>query len=750
MSGIMHMLVAAKTAVVSAITDAFFNQVTLLLNTGSTNGAQNNTFLDSGTANGGVGFTITRNPATGPNAPTQGTFSPFSQTGWSNYFDGTDDYLAIADNALLRFGAGAFTLEAWIWRNASGAAHTIYAKGGASTGIVFQVTSTNVLRFTHTTTNIDSAGTIAANSWTHVAVVREGTGADQTKLYINGAQDGQGMVSTDFTQTEEVRIGTDRGATADFNGYISNLRFVKGTALYTIAFTPSTTPLTTTSQGATSTEVELLTCQSNRFLDNSSNAFAITASGTPRVQAFSPFAPTAAYDSAVVGGSGYFDGSSYLTVGGGSSLAFGSGNFSLEMFVYQTSSGTLRKIYDARPSATAGNYPVLDIDVGNVARFLVDSTVLITGTTVIPANTWAHVLVSRVSGNLRLFVNGVQDGSTVSNSTNFANATARPAIAVRGSTLANDFFIGYISSVRVLIGSGFTSVTVPTAPLTAITNTSLLLNFTNAGIFDSTAKNNLETVGNAQVASGTYSPTATGTSGASTIVVSSATGLKRGQSVTGTGIGTNAVVTNIVTTTVTLSVVNSGTVSGTITFTDPTKFGTTSMYFDGSGDYLFMPSTATTRFGSANWTIELWFRASAIGARQILISMNSVAAGYGACNVNLLANGKIGLQISESGSSWKFDDTTTGLGSALSANTWYYLAVTRAGATVTVYINASSIGTYTLTATTTSLMTNDTRNVLGINPDLTNQPFNGYLDEVRITNGVVRTITTPTDVFLVQ
>jgi len=103
-----------------------------------------------------------------------------------------------------------------------------------------------------------------------------------------------------------------------------------------------------------------------------------------------------------------------------------------------------------------------------------------------------------------------------------------------------------------------------------------------------------------------------------------------------------------------------------------------------------------------------------------------------------LANGKIGLQISESGSSWKFDDTTTGVGSALSANTWYHLVVTRVGQIVTVYINGVSIGTYSLTASTTSLMTNDIRNVVGINPDLTNQPFNGYIDDLRVTIGVAR------------
>ena len=64
----------------SAAVSSFFNLVTLLLNTTSTNGAQNNTFLDSSSNN----FSITRN-----GNPTQGTFTPFSQAPgyWGNYFN---------------------------------------------------------------------------------------------------------------------------------------------------------------------------------------------------------------------------------------------------------------------------------------------------------------------------------------------------------------------------------------------------------------------------------------------------------------------------------------------------------------------------------------------------------------------------------------------------------------------------------------------------------------------------------------
>ena len=67
--------------------------------------------------------------------------------------------------------------------------------------------------------------------------------------------------------------------------------------------------------------------------------------------------------------------------------------------------------------------------------------------------------------------------------------------------------------------------------------------------------------------------TATGTSGAKTIVVASTTGIAVGQQVTGTGIGTNAQVRSIASTTITLTVANSATVSGSVLF---------------QGDYLYL------------------------------------------------------------------------------------------------------------------------------------------------------------------
>ena len=91
-----------------------FNLVSLLLHGDGTNGAQNNTFVDSSTNN----FTITR---TGNVA--QGTFSPFSLADgqWSNYFDGTSAYETVATNSVFTYGTNDFTIECWFYLGKIGA-----------------------------------------------------------------------------------------------------------------------------------------------------------------------------------------------------------------------------------------------------------------------------------------------------------------------------------------------------------------------------------------------------------------------------------------------------------------------------------------------------------------------------------------------------------------------------------------------------------------------------------------------------
>jgi hypothetical protein len=117
-------------------------------------------------------------------------------------------------------------------------------------------------------------------------------------------------------------------------------------------------------------------------------------------------------------------------------------------------------------------------------------------------NAWTHVVFTRHSSNMRLFANGVLVGYQAGVTHNYGTIQTCSV----GPTSS-----AYLTNVRLTVGSVPTnyqtaSTTLstqiyapPTAPLTAIANTSLLLNFTDAAITDATAKNVLETVDNAQI-----------------------------------------------------------------------------------------------------------------------------------------------------------------------------------------------------------------------------------------------------------
>jgi hypothetical protein len=127
------------------------------------------------------------------------------------------------------------------------------------------------------------------------------------------------------------------------------------------------------------------------------------------------------------------------------------------------------------------------------------------GSTTVTANSWHHFAATcdgtGAGSNVRSWLDGVYQGGTTVNTANINTNSATTQIG--GWSFASSYSTGYVSNLRILKGTalytGTSDIAVPTAPLTDITNTSLLLNFTNAGVVDATAKNVLETVGNAQI-----------------------------------------------------------------------------------------------------------------------------------------------------------------------------------------------------------------------------------------------------------
>ena len=477
------------------VTDPNFKNTTLLLQAdGTGSGSQNQTFLDGSTNN----FFITRNGNT-----TQGSFSPFSQAPgyWGNYFAGGSDSLNFATGLSgLAVGSNNFTVECWIYPTTTYTSPVIFqgqSDGATAAGSAYNLyigATQSRIYVGSTTYGVNSAQPIL-NQWNHVAWVRNGTA---WTTYLNGVQVATTSVSGSVNAGGTSVVPQLCGGT--FTGYISNFSFVNGTALYT----GTTYAVPTSILSTATTNQQILTCQANRFVDSNTyaSAKAITTAGSPSVQAFGPFAPALQWTPDVVGGSGYFDGTGDYLTAPDNAAWYATGDWTVEAWIYPTTFATTTSIIaqwvdgggtDRNISLTISTAGLLEIAQNR-------STVNYSVTSTVSLNTWTHVAGVLNGTSLKLYVNGVSVGtpSTVAGSAN--NSTAPLGIGAFGN--GSYPFTGYISNARFVNGTAVytANFTPPTAPLTAVANTQLLLNYTNAGIYDGKMANNLETVGNAQVA----------------------------------------------------------------------------------------------------------------------------------------------------------------------------------------------------------------------------------------------------------
>ena len=643
------------------IYDPYFNLTTLMLSGNQPSGVtdtNNNVFKDSSTNN----FSITRNGNT-----TQGTFSPFSQTGWGNYFDGTGDFLSVASNTALDLGSGDYTIEGWWYFNDT-SNQALVSKYTSNNGYVVQYHSGNlrmVFGLGGSSDQVNSfAWTPVANTWYHIAITRSGTSG---RAFVNGTQIGTTLTFTtsNTAASTTLQIGSTHTVSELTRGYVSNFRLVKGTAVYTANFTTPTAPLTAI------TNTSLLTCQSNRFIDNSTNAFAITPNGDVSVQAFSPFNPTASWSAATNGGSGYFDGSGdYLTTTTSSAFDLSSGDWTIQGWYYPTAYSAGNNVVAYVGTSAGDKIVIATIGTGGGLYYLLNGSVVITGGSA-PLNAWSFFALVKSGGTTTLYINGVSQGTT----------TSVPTSSNKSLNLGSDAgaapYQGYIADFRILKGTANTAV--PTAPLTAITNTSLLTNFTNAGIYDATSKNDLETVGNAQIS------------------------------------------------------------------TAQSKFGGSSMAFDGSGDWVQAPNNAIYNLGGGDFTIEFWLYVSSNPALAAGIATKASNSGNTGWSV-IYFPGYVELR---SGASTALIQSAA---SSISTTTWTHVAITRYGTSGKIFINgiqSGSTGTINnFTDSTTVLAIGALDTTTGWNA---NYPLNGYIDDLRITKGIARytsNFTPPTTAFL--
>ena len=643
------MFAASKTAVVSgAGPDAQFNYVTMLLHGDGTNGAQNNTFVDSSSN----GFSITRNGNT-----TQGSFSPYGDN-WSNYFA----YNATAVNYLVSSSlslSGTFTIEGYVNWDGVGSNANMFTLGDSfqSTGIEVYISGGNWIVYSGNASRITGSAAVVGQ-WTYIAITRSGS---TVTMYINGVSQGTWTSSTTFSGTIKVGAEFYSGVYySSMSGYISNFRVNNTTAINAVP----TTPLTAVSGTI------FLTCQSNRFIDNSANTYAITVNGTPSVQRFNPFGTSTAYSTSVIGGSGYFDGSGdYLTVADNAAFEFGSGNLTIEGWMYVKDTG----VHTLCSKATSSDVQEYEIYLasGTVQAYVSNGTswqVTMATAAIIRTNEWNHIAVTRSGSSWVIWVNGVSSATQTASFTIDNNTTALGIGAFPDGGFPTN---GYISDFRIVKGTAvYTSAfTPPTAPLTAITNTSILTKFQNAAIFDNAMMNDLETVGNAQIS------------------------------------------------------------------TSVKKYGTGSLAFDGTGDYLINASNRNVSWGTGDFTLEGWFYWNSLASESAIVWGKSVGWVLYVYPANKLQWGRVSPKTPA--------NLLTG-STSLSTGQWYHIAVTRSSGTVKLWVNGVSDGSVS------DADDYSASGQLAIGISHSSEYFNGYIDDLRITKDFCRyttTFTPPTSSF---
>lgn len=381
-----------------------------------------------------------------------------------------------------------------------------------------------------------------------------------------------------------------------------------------------------------------------------------------------------------------FDGTGdYLSIPNSSDFRMGSDPFTIEGYLYINSASGENGIVNLYGYTNNRRSYSVELSAGNF-RFRTSSNGSTPATTVFsysgtPLQQWFHFAVVKSSTTGALYINGVRVISGTADATLYDNTVDDLIIGNIGPYGASYYFNGYIQDLRITKGvARYTTptFTLPTQPFTPaavapdydpyfFTNVSLLLK-------------------------------GDGTNGSTNIVDSSYPAK-------------------------TITVNGDAQIS-----TAQSKFGGSSLYFDGTGDYIYSYSNADFQFGTGDFTVELWARFSAISNQLLFDTIQIGGSGSRGAGFAWVLQSTGSLNVF-SANNFRGATTTT-----LSANQWYHLAICRNNGQWYYFINGVQDSTQ---FTHTLNLTNDNF-LCGRVGDSSSYFVNGYIDDLRITKGVAR------------
>lgn len=624
----------------------------------------------------------------------------------SGVFDGDGDYLSISPNPLPGI-TSALTIESWIYINSvpeygwpiisqsknQGQGEQEFYISGSSSGNPGKL---RFLRFGAFALPFDLFGstTIPLNKWVHVAVTFDGVTA---RLFVNGYLDASASTSKAWEQTDQP-FYVGRTHVPNFpeyeiqaNGKISELRITKGYARYKNHFVPMPVraiekPITVDPSFST---VSLLlnadgTDGSTQTSDISSNPKVVTFNGNAKIST----------EKSVFGaGSFKFDSSGdYITVPESQDFQL-TGNFTLESWIFLNSTTGIQCVISTRRNNNIQHTPVgLFIEDGKLRLVSSNSTntaytVNLYSTSTLTSGVWYHIAGTRSGNTWKIFINGVEEGTMISSHTPYVGTGTTNV----GGDSNTNYLNGYLDDVRITKG------------LARYTSNFSLPQKTH--VIGSTKSDEY------------YEDVSL---------------LLNGNGESGSNITDISVLPKPIT------VVGSTQVSNS-----QSKFGGTSLAFNGTNDYLQLPSNSDFDLND-RYTIEMWVKPNSLGnnfgliTRGFYTTSNQTWSGFnfalrwltpfGAENTYRLRAYFYATQQS--------NEQYIDIPNALAIDQWTHIAVVRNGKIGEVYINGIKSGSRSDLNTNTN--SNQNLKIGNFNFNAVNEYFSGYIDDLRITKGIAR------------
>lgn len=519
--------------------------------------------------------------------------------------------------------------------------------------------------------------TLSPSTWYHIAVSRDANNI--LRWFINGNQ----VYSVSLPGTvggTSLSYGfgkVDAGLEGCTGCYIDEVRLTDS-AIYTgTSFTPSVAAFSSDNN----TQLLLHGDGSNgatTFTDSSSSPYTVTANGGAQIStAQSTFGGAAAV----------FDGSGdYLSIPDSEDWNFSNGNWTVEMWLRPGSANSRQHIFGQHNWGETASL-VMEYNPTKITTYLHNQSISATqfdcnygGSFTL--NQWYHIAVVRNNNKVSCFIDGqfvheIDYADTLSN----VNKPLTIGADDGGDSAA---YTGYIDELRVSKGVVRypNNVVLPTQTFTSDANTHLLLN-------------------------------GEGTDGATTFTDSSSSAH-------------------------TVNNPNGG--SGAHIETDKSRFGSSSILFDGANDYLEIPSHANFAFGDDDFTTEFWayglanstdrdilFRLGIDSDAELELTMGSATATDWSSGGN-----KIGVHINYTTGSGVWGKQFAGTKSIVGGG-WHHIALVRQGTSLKLYVDG------VLDASDTYAFTYQQEKInIGGQSHADTRGFSGYIDDVRVSKGIAR------------